>query len=151
MVRVGFPEVAARTRRAKRWRSQPWPANNVMQIKAQYSGTTYRISALITTEENSVLKHKLMTISTKHGILCNRPVIYQDFSWFAIYLCLKTFLKELREVASYQGKKEVACIVSTPLESVRPPKLKIQEVQGTFSSRPKRDAGQLSIFQDFLL
>ena len=59
------------------------------------------------------------------------------------------------------GRKEVhvACIVSKPLvsclwpcgESVNPPKLNIQEVQGALSSRPKGDPGPLPIFQDFLL
>ena len=51
--------------------------------------------------------------------------------------CLKNFL-ERGEVATKERKKEVACIVSTPLvsclwgcgESVNPPELNIQEVQG---------------------
>ena len=58
---------------------------------------------------------------------------------------------------SHQGKKEVACIVSNPLvsclweygESVNPPKLNIQEVQGALSSRPKRVKGLLPIFRIF--
>ena len=66
------------------------------------------------------------------------------------FSCMKT--------SSQQGKKEVACIVSKPLvsclwrcgESVNPPKLNIQEVQGALSSRPKGDPGPLPIFQDFL-
>ena len=36
-------------------------------------------------------------------------------------------------------------------ESVNPPKLNIQEVQGALSSRPKGDPGPLPIFQDLLL
>ena len=36
-------------------------------------------------------------------------------------------------------------------ESVNPPKLNIQEVQGAVSSRPKGDPGMLAIFQDFFL
>ena len=59
--------------------------------------------------------------------------------------------------SNHQGKKEVACIVCKPLvsclwgcgESVNPPKLNIQEVQGALSSRPKGDPGPLPIFQDF--
>ena len=34
-------------------------------------------------------------------------------------------------------------------ESVNPPKLNIQDVQGALSSRPKGDPGPLPIFQDF--
>ena len=70
---------------------------------------------------------------------------------------LQHFL-ERWEVAT-KKRKEVACIVSKPLvsclwgcgESVNPPKLNIQEVQGALSSRPKGDPGTLPIFQDFLL
>ena len=66
---------------------------------------------------------------------------------------------ERRKVATKERKKEIACIVSKPLvsclwgcgESVNPPKLNIQEVQGALSSRPKGDPGPLPIFQDFLL
>ena len=78
-----------------------------------------------------------------------RPVISEDFSRFQnfiqIFLC-------------HQGKKEVACIVSSSFlfegmwgcgESVNPPKLNIQEVQGALSSRPKGGSGLLPIFQDF--
>ena len=36
-------------------------------------------------------------------------------------------------------------------ESVDPPKLNIQEVQGALSSRSKEDPGPLPIFQDFIL
>ena len=76
----------------------------------------------------------------------------QDFSWFQDLLQISLCLK----ISSHQGKKEVACIVSKPLvsclwgcgESVNPPKLNIQEVQGSLSSRPKGDPGPLPIFQD---
>ena len=52
---------------------------------------------------------------------------------------------------THQGRKEVACIVSKPVvsclsgcgESVNPPKLNIQEVQGALSCRPKGDTGPL--------
>ena len=76
-----------------------------------------------------------------------RPVISQDFSWFQDVLQIS------------QGMKGVACFVSQPLvsclwgcgESVNPPKLNIQDIQGALSSRPKGDPGLLPIFQDLLL
>ena len=66
-----------------------------------------------------------------------RPVIS---GFLQISLCPKMFLKEEKYTCSHQGKKEVACIVSKPLDSclcgcgvsVNPPKLKIREVQGGF-------------------
>ena len=58
--------------------------------------------------------------------------------------------------SSHRGKKEVP-VASKPLvsclwgcgESVNPPKLNIQEVQGALSSRPKGNPSLLPIFQDF--
>ena len=89
-----------------------------------------------------------------------RRVISQDFSWFQdfflqISLCVKVSWKKR---SSHQVKKEVACTMSKPLvsclcgcgESVNPPKLNIQKVQGALSSTPNGDPGPLPIFQDFV-
>ena len=88
-----------------------------------------------------------------------RFVISQDFSQisgFYTNLPLPQQFLERREVATKERK---TCIVSKPPvsylcgcgESVNPPKLNIQEVQGALSSRPKGDPGLLHIFQDFLV
>ena len=83
--------------------------------------------------------------------------IFPEFS-----ICFKSpFAAKIswKKRSSHQGKKGVACFVSKPLvscmwgcgESVNPPKLNIQEVQGVLSSRPMGDPGPLPNFQDFLL
>ena len=67
---------------------------------------------------------------------CARPVISQDLSRFHDFFT---------NLPLRQGRKGVACIVSKPLvsclwrcgESVNPPILNIQEVEGALSSRPK--------------
>ena len=75
-----------------------------------------------------------------------RSVISQDFSWFQdLYKSPFVSKCSWKKRSSHQGKKEVACIVSSPLvsylwgcgESVNPPELKIQDVQGALSSWPK--------------
>ena len=62
-----------------------------------------------------------------------------------------------REVATKERKKlPVLCpnlkflVCGDCRESVNPPQLNIQEVQGALSSRPKGDPGRLPIFQDCL-
>ena len=75
-----------------------------------------------------------------------------DFSFFYYKSLLKNVFERSTCTCSYKGKKEVACIVSKPQvsclwgcgESVNPPKLTIQEVQGALSSRPKGDPGPLT-------
>ena len=65
-------------------------------------------------------------------------VIFPDFRIFYKYPIASKFSWKKR--SSHQGKKEVACIVCKPLvsclwgcgESVNPPKLYMQEVQGGF-------------------
>ena len=79
------------------------------------------------------------------------PVISPDL--FTNLPLPQNFL-ERREVTTKERKKEAACIVSEPQvsclwgcgESVNPPKLNIQEVQGALSCRPKADPGPLPIF-----
>ena len=71
---------------------------------------------------------------------------FPDFRIFLqISLCLKTFLK-----ACVLSKLLVSCLWRCG-ESVNPPKLNIQEVQGALSSRPKGYPGLLvlPIFHDF--
>ena len=58
--------------------------------------------------------------------------LFLILGFLQITLCLKTFLFVCRDV-----------------ECVNPPKLNIQEVQGTLSFSPNGDTGPLPIFQDF--
>ena len=101
-------------------------------------------------------------VNSQHVILQEYYIKMQqacDFSGFLFTnLPLPKHCLERREVATKEGNKEVACIVSEPLisclwgcgESVNPTKWNIREVQGALSSRPKGDPGPLPIFQNFL-
>ena len=109
--------------------------------------------------EGVFLKYKLMPCTNfEQHQECDFSGFFLNFRIFSNLPLPHNFL-ERREVASHQGKKEVACIVSKPLvsclwgcgDSVNPPKLNIQEVQGALSSRSKGDPGLLPIFQEFLL
>ena len=101
--------------------------------------------------------HQLVWWKTTYS----RPVIYQGFFPDFRIFYKSSFAPELswKKRSSHQGKKEVACIVFKPLvsclwwcgESVNPPELNIQEVQGVLSSRPKGDPGLLPTFHDFIL
>ena len=82
-----------------------------------------------------------------------RLVISQDLSWFFqifLYKSLFALKYSWKKRNSHRGKKELACIVSKPLvsclwgcgESVNPPTLNIQEVQGALTSRLKGDPSQ---------
>ena len=91
-----------------------------------------------------------VTMNTIMNLRYDSYFMYQacDFSRF---LLISGFFTISR---SHQVKIEVTCIVSKPLvscwwgcrESVNPPKLNIQEVQGALSSIPKGDQGPLPIF-----
>ena len=96
---------------------------------------------------------KIIKLET-HKFLDYRPVICQVFFLISEFQNFFQTPLPLIKRNSHQGKKEVACIVSNPLvsclwgcgESVNPPKLNIQEVQGALSSRPKGDPGPLPVF-----
>ena len=98
--------------------------------------------------EDDVL-HQQASTSGKHSHAVSHPCSLPGLWFLRVFPDFRIFC--------HQGKKEVACIVSKPLvsclwgcgESVNPPKLNIQEVQGALSSRPKGHPGPLPIFQDF--
>ena len=87
----------------------------------------------------------------------SRPVNSQDFSWFQdFHKSLFASKFSWKKRSRHRGKKELACIVSKPLvsclwgcgESVNPPKLNIQEVQGLCPLDQRETQARYPIFQD---
>ena len=105
-----------------------------------------------------------MMIHVRMYHACDFSGFSPDFRiFFFTNLPLPTNFLERWEVhVATKGKKEVACIVSTPLhvvsclwgcgESVNPPKLNIQEVQGCFVLPDQRETQACHpFFRDWLL
>ena len=85
-------------------------------------------------------------------------LVFYLFIYFIFFLNLFAYKFSQKKRSRHQGKKEVPCIVPKPLvsclwgcgESVNPPKLNIQEVQGALSSRPQGDPGPATHFSGFV-
>ena len=106
----------------------------------------------------SILEHR-EEISRRPIFDIGRPVISQDFSWFQVFFYKSPFASKFswKKRSSHQGKKvhvrSLYCVQTSSFlfvsgcgESVNPPKLNIQEVQGALSSRPKGDPGLLHVY-----
>ena len=100
---------------------------------------------------------------SKTNLICGRGT--REIFWFgSMQISQDSFYKSpfaskcsCKKRSSHHGKKEVACIVSNHLvsclwecgESVNPPKLNIQEVQGALSLKPKGDSVPAIHFSGF--